>query len=437
MRSRLHALPAALAAALLVLPALGCNVVHSDVQLKWTFAGATCRDVGISKIRVTIAGEQLAPDTFACVSGGQVTTGVDLGRFLTGLYDVTLEGLDSSGRSVLWATETLHVANTPVNVFTLDLGIGSAAVDWSFDGLTCAQAGVDYLRVSLDGHELADDRGDPFIPCAQDGYEGVVLGPVDAGPHSIDLVAYRGNSVNWTLASVPVEVVLGYPAYLSTELVSAAGGSAAASITWTFAGLSCAQAQATSVQVLVDGQDAGTVACSTSGADGAVVSPLAPGGHSFQLFASRTVGSQKQLVYQSAQTSPLNFRAGYTLAVVLDAPATSPGRGGALLRWKFPAGGPDCASTSGAGTPITFTLKDRAGTALASQTASCGGANGSAGVTFCNPAAGGCVGSDTGLAAGGWTVDAVAQGAVSYGAHLVFGVPNAASGSYDVAFVAK
>jgi hypothetical protein len=436
MRTRLQASLAALAA-LFLLPALGCNPVHSDVQLKWTFAGATCQDVGISKIRVTVDGEQLVPDTFDCLSGGKVTTGVDLGRFLTGLYDITLEGLDSDGRSVLWVTKTVHVGNAPVNVFTLDLGIGSVVLDWTFDGLSCAQADVSYVRVSLDGQELTDDRGDPFIPCTQDGFDGVVIGPVDAGPHSIDLVAYQGNAVNWTLSGLPVDVALGYPAYLSAELVSAAGNAAAASISWTFAGLSCAQAQATSVQVLVDGVDAGTVPCSTGGVDGAVVSPLSPGGHSFQLLASRTVGTQKQLVYESVQTSPLNFRAGYTLAVVLDAPATSPGRGGALLRWKFPAGGPDCASASGAGTPIAFTLKDHTGTALASLTATCGGANGSTGVTFCNPAAGGCAGSDTGLPAGAWTLDAVAQGPVSYGAHLAFGVPNAASGTYDVTFVAK
>jgi hypothetical protein len=310
-------------------------------------------------------------------------------------------------------------------------------LDWSFDGLSCAQANASYVKVSIDGQPITDDQNDPYLRCSQDGYDGVVIGPLDPGQHSVDLTAYLGNNVNWSLSGVPVTVVPGRPATLDVDLLSAAGASAAASISWTFAGLSCAQAQVDSVQVLVDGQDAGTVPCSKNGIDGAVVSPLSPGAHTFELVASRTTGGTKQLVYDSAQSSPLTFRAGYTLAVVLDAPATSPGKGGVALSWKFPAGGPDCTVTAGAGTPIRYTLKDHAGNALATKTATCGGASGGTGVTLCNPAAGGCSGGDTGLAAGAWSVDAAVAGAPTYAAHLAFGVPNAASASYVVSFTAQ
>ena len=436
MRRLATALTTALAAALCLLPSLGCEVVHSDLQLKWTFAGQTCEEVGIAKIRVSIDGERLVPDVFDCVVAGQVTTGVDLGRFLTGLYDVTVEGLDASGQSQLSVTQSVLVRNQPVNVVTIDLGIGSVVLDWTFDGQTCSQAGVSYLRISVDGQEITDERNDPNIPCSQSGHDGVVIEPLDAGTHVLDLFAYSGNTLRWSLSGLQVKVVLARPVTVYADLLSASGNSAAASLTWTFAGLSCARAQVDSVQVLVDDQDAGTVPCSSAGLDGAAVSPLSAGSHSFKLLASRGTGSGKLLVYVSTQGTTATFHAGFTLAVVLDAPTASPGKGGAVLRWKFPSGGPDCAASAGAGPAITVTLKDRAGTPLATQTATCGGAAGSTGVTFCDPTATSCVGGPA-LAAGAWTLDAAAGGAPAYAAHLVFGVPNAASGTYEVAFVAR
>ena len=51
--------------------------------------------------------------------------------------------------------------------------------------------------------------------------------------------------------------------------------------------------------------------------------------------------------------------------------------------------------------------------------------------------AGGCAPGDTGLTAGNWTVSASVAGTPAYSGTLVFGVPNAASASFDVALAVQ
>jgi hypothetical protein len=79
-----------------------------------------------------------------------------------------------------------------------------------------------------------------------------------------------------------------------------------ANLTWTFDGKNCVGAAVDQVRILVDlnpdgtgGIDAGTVACSTLGTDGASVSPLDPGTHTFAIIGFRTVNNRLTTVYRT------------------------------------------------------------------------------------------------------------------------------------------
>jgi hypothetical protein len=427
-------LASVLAAALLLTPVLGCGLTHSDLEIDWVFGSGTCADYGVAQIRVSIAGEQLSPDTFACTQGGQVTTGADLGRFLTGLYDVTVDALDSSGNVLSSSYGTIEVVDAPHNVFTFDLGTGTLKLSWTFDGSSCAASGANWVRAWLDGQLLTSDTGSTVIPCNGSSGDGVTISPIEPGSHTLDLEAVqspRQAPAQWSLYSLPFTVGAVETVQLYPDLLSVASGSTA-SIEWTFAGLTCSEAQVDSVVLTVDGTVLSAAACDVGGAEGAIVTSLAPGKHTFT-----TVGLRAgQALYQSATVSA-TLLSGIATYLPIDAAAQSPARGGATLSWKFPSGGPDCTSTTGAGTSITYTLTDPSGNTLAARTATCGGAAGSTGVIFCNPAAGGCTGSDTGLSAGYWGISAVSSGAPAYAASSWFAVPNAASASWDVPFTLR
>ena len=429
---------AAAIAALSALASIACEPVRRDVELSWTFDGKSCAEAGVANIRVYIDGEVLDPDTFACSSGGnQVNTGVALGRFLLGRYDFTVQGLDAGGNAAYQGVQTFRVADVAVNRFSLDAtagaGVTGAELSWTFDGKTCAQAGVDVVHISLDGTPITDDRNNPDIPCSQNGRDGATIDPLTPGAHTFDLTGLVGSTAKYSLTGLQVTVPATGTVQVAPDLLSASSALSSASLTWTFAGMSCAAAKVDKVQVLVDDQDAGTVACSSGGLDGAVVTDITPGDRVFKLQASRTVPGGELLVYELRAGVSAHFVANRSAALVLDAPSATPGRGGVALRWKFPAGGPDCTTTTGAGVTVSYLLRDPSGAARPAQTASCGGAAGGTGIAFCNPAAGGCAAGDTGLTAGNWTVSAGVAGTPAYSATLVFGVPNAASSSFDVA----
>ena len=125
-------------AALLATSSVSCGPVRREVELSWTFAGKTCAQVGVASIRVAVNNEVLTPDTFPCSSGGnQVNTGAELGAFLLGRYDFTVQGLDASGQVAYQDTQTFRVADVGLNQFTIDALVGSggssAVLAWTFD----------------------------------------------------------------------------------------------------------------------------------------------------------------------------------------------------------------------------------------------------------------------------------------------------------------
>jgi len=431
----------------LALGSLACEPARRDVQVNWTFAGGqSCAAVGVATIEIDINGEYIPNNQFACGSGSSLATGVDLGRFLTGRYEIVITGFDANQNpTYLLDTEIDVVASQNPNVFDLDVplfaaqpgGEGELTLLWTFDGKSCAQAGVSTVNVKLDGTLVTDDNGNADLPCTEGAVDGVTIGPVDSGTHTVTVTATGSDQTNYSV-SLSANVADQEETQLAAALVSSnsSSGTATAELSWSFAGMSCAQAQVDSVHVLVDGTDTGAVACTTSGVDGASVAGVSAGAHTISIQAIRGTGGSAQLVYATAGAgTSATFVAGTTTHLIVSAAASSPGVGGVTLSLAFPQGGPDCTATTGSGTPVTYTLTSPSGTAQTPATFTCGGAAGSATLSICDPGTAGCGGDNAGLAAGVWTISATAAG---YSASsTAFAVPNDAVGTGTVTFTAE
>ena len=415
-----------LAAGLLL--AAACVPSRSPVEVDYTFAGRNCHDAGVAIIQVDVAGEALTPDRYTCAEADK---GIKIGSYLSGRYTVTIQGFDPVGTLLYQTTQDIEVKHQPLNLFTIDVPAvsagGSITLLWKFAGQTCAQSGVTVVHVTLDGAPIADEHNNPDLPC-RSGADGTTITGVAAGPHRIDLQAFKGSQIAYTLSNVSATVVEGQDTTLQPDLVAVSASSATADLHWTFAGLSCADGKVDNVLVSTDGQPAETFPCRTGNSDSALKLNLGGGQHQFAIQGVR--GSQ--LVYQSPAVAA-SFTIGFTTQVLIDAPAASPGVGGAKLIWQFPSGGPSCTNTSQT-TSISYTIKSPSGQTT-SGTSTCGGSTANQGVEYCNPTSTGCPGSP-GLAAGRWTISATAtSNSVNYAiSNLAFPVPNAEESQTTVQF---
>ena len=423
-------------ACLLVCGALAlaaCEPSRAPVEIDYTFAGQGCQAAGVATIQIDLLGEVLSPNQYSCAVAGK---GIDIGRYLGGRYSVTVKGFDAAGNLTHQVTQDIDVRGGRANLFTIDVPRiaprnGSITLFWSFAGQTCAQAGITAVRVTLDGQLIGNGSGSTDLPCRLGTDDGTTIGDVDAGTHRVDLQAIKGGQVAYSLSNLTAVVQAGQDTQLSPNLIASSTSSASASLRWTFAGMSCADAKVSTVRVAVDGGAPAEFACSTAGADGAVITNLSGGSHGFTLEGVRT-GATSILAYQSTTATTANFSIGLTTQVLVDAPAASPGRGGAKLIWQFPSGGPVCSSTA-ASTAVTYTLKSPTGQ-VTNGTSTCGGATANLGVEFCNPTASGC--AAPGLAAGYWTIDATATSGATYKATAAkFPVPNGDQTTTTVVFV--
>ena len=441
MRSTIAAL------ALVVLATAACAPDRRDVQINWTFgtgAGQSCSAAGVATIEIDIGGLRLYPNQFDCA--GSSATGVDLGNLIVGDYGVIITGLDSNGNP-LFQTEPVisvvsgqnpNVFNFVVPPVSAEQGVaddqGELTLLWTFNGQSCADAGVSTVTVTLDGTAVTYDNDNAALPCDQFGVDGISIDQIAAGAHSVVLAATGTNSTSYT-ASFNANIADQFETQLSENLTSAGnsgGTTASAELSWSFAGMSCSDAKVDTVGVTVDGTSAGSFPCTASGVDGATVTGLTAGSHAIAISAVRGSGSAAELVYDGGSTA--SFLAGDTTHLLLDAPATAPGVGGVTLTLSFPSGGPSCAAGSGAGTSVSYTLTSPAGVTGAAQTFLCGGSSGGASISICDPGTAGCGAGNAGLAAGVWTISASATG---YSASQPFSVPNDAVGAATVSFTAE
>lgn len=284
---------------LMLILAAACEPLREEVVVNWTFGGKSCDAAGVATIQVDIAGEALSPNSFSCAAASQ---GADLGSYLTGDYQLTVSGLDAAGALAYQSTSTLQVRRGGTNSFTVDVTqlpptTGDVTLNWTFNGQTCAQAGITVVHVSADNQVILGANNSPDLPCtASNNLDGATIGPFSAGAHTFDLVGLdSGGTARYALNSFQVTVVAGQNTPGAPNLAPASPTTAEADLTWTFSSggpaMSCAAAGVTQVRIFVDpdaggngGTDAGTVPCDTSGTDGASVSPLSPGNHSFAVY---------------------------------------------------------------------------------------------------------------------------------------------------------
>ncbi len=229
-----------------VAAACGGGPSRSDVIVDWTFEGGkNCFDAGLADIQFAIDNEVLDPNHFVCNSDGS-PSGVGLGIFLIGDYQLTISGVDGAGVVTHQIVQTLHVRGAQ-------------------RGRTCTDAGSNFDVcdiISIDVPKVAD--------------------------------------------------------------------STTAFVTWTFSAGDCTAANVQQVTIIVDpqtsdlqgGTNAGTVACSTMGTQGASVAPLTPGTHTFAIIGLRSTGSSFTPVFRTHTPVAAFFQLGLTTDVTVNAEPT-------------------------------------------------------------------------------------------------------------------
>ncbi|HZR11340.1 MAG TPA: hypothetical protein VFA79_22330 [Myxococcales bacterium] len=313
----------------LVAAAVACAPSRSEVVVYWTFGGLSCADAGVATIRVDIAHEVLTPNQFTCAQASQ---GASLGTYLNGDYQLTVSGLDANGTLAYQSSQTLSVRSGKDNTFPIDVPAvaatsGDVTLHWSFAGRTCAQAGITVVHASVDNTVLTDASDNPNLPCSQSGVDGTTVSPLTPGQHTFDLVGIDASgAARYALNGYTVTAVAGQTAVYNPDLAPAAPTTASANLTWSFDGKSCAAATVDHVTIMVDpdgsgngGVNAGTVACNTSGIEGASVDGLTEGTHSFAILGIRTLSDGPHLLYRTHNPPSRTFAIGLITDVFVSA----------------------------------------------------------------------------------------------------------------------
>ncbi|MCI0574210.1 MAG: hypothetical protein L0Y66_26060 [Myxococcaceae bacterium] len=179
-----------------------------DVAFTWTLDGMTCSQaLDVASVRISIPGESIANGgVFGCSSNGVM--GIVLHDFRPGSYSFTIEAWDRYGETLYARNGTFHV-NGDVSVHvelqsvrpTVDLTWGLPA-NADFPHPTCAQAGVQYVSVQINGvaqrayingepvQILVDGQWRDVVPCewGQTG-PGFRVALPSSGQHEIYLAA--------------------------------------------------------------------------------------------------------------------------------------------------------------------------------------------------------------------------------------------------------
>jgi hypothetical protein len=169
-----------------------------------------------------------------------------------------------------------------------DPGRADLAVQWTFGGRSCDQAGVATIHVEIPNELLTPSD----YACQEPGgiVTGAQLGRFLYGNYSITVIGYDAGGAEVGRASQSFTVHSG-DNVVTVDVPLPPQGSV--TLTWDFAGQGCAQAGITSVSVDADGflvlnENGGIqLPCSQSGVAGVQIFGLSPGSHFFDVVAMR------------------------------------------------------------------------------------------------------------------------------------------------------
>ena len=178
---------------------------------------------------------------------------------------------------------------------------GELEVDWTFDGVSCADAQVAFIQIDIANEVLSPNQ----FTC-QEASLGANLGVYYAGDYHLTVTGLDANGSVTHQVTQTLRVVGGKKNSFAVDVPRVAETTGSASMTWTFDGKTCAAANVNNVTILVDpdangsgGVNAGTVPCNAFGTDGASVENLTPGNHTFAILGLRTLSDGDHLVYRT------------------------------------------------------------------------------------------------------------------------------------------
>jgi hypothetical protein len=197
---------------------------------------------------------------------------------------------------------------------------GKLLVDWSFEGLSCAEAGVATIQMDVAGEILSPDH----FSCVE-APQGVDLGVYDAGNYQLTITGTDANGVVTHQVTQTLRVNGGRTNQYAVDVPRiAATTTATANVSWIFdndRSKTCAAAGVDQVTIMVDpdsngsgGINAGTVLCTAGNPSPSIqqpVAPLTPGTHTFAILGSRGT----TLVYRTHNPVAAFFAAGFTTNV--------------------------------------------------------------------------------------------------------------------------
>jgi len=176
-------------------------------------------------------------------------------------------------------------------------------IDWTFEGKSCADSGVADIHFAIANEVLTPDH---FF--CEEAAGGVDLGSFLVGDYQLTITGLDGAGVHTheIVQTLQVRGRSGGRDEIAVDVPRVAD-STTADLTWTFSpGPGCATANVQQVTIYVDpnpdgtgGTNAGTVACSTLGTQGASIAPLTAGTHTFAIVGLRSLSNGLTPVYRT------------------------------------------------------------------------------------------------------------------------------------------
>src|SRR6267378_1756955 len=199
-------------------------------------------------------------------------------------------------------------------------------IDWTVEGKSCADAGVDDIHFAIANEVLTPDH---FF--CRDASGGVDLGSFLVGDYQLTITGRdgAGTQTHQSVQTIQVRGSRGGRDEIAVDVPRVAD-STTANLTWTFSpGPDCATANVQQVTIYVDpssdgtgGTNAGTVACSTMGTQGASIAPLTPGRHTFAIVGLRLLSNGLTPVYRTHTPVAAFFQEGLFTNVMVSAELT-------------------------------------------------------------------------------------------------------------------